>query len=71
VAASPVSGWQCIYALGKLGYSVARTRGGHARLQCDQRPPVTIPLQTEIDRALLRSILKTVTVSEADFLALL
>jgi predicted RNA binding protein YcfA (HicA-like mRNA interferase family) len=68
---SLVSGAQCVRALSHLGYVVARTRGSHARLTCDGRSPVTVPLHDELDRGTLRAILRSVEVDADEFLELL
>ena len=66
-----ISGDQCIAALGRLGYQVARTRGSHVRLRCNGRKPVTVPRHHEIDRGTLRAIIRTIGLSPEDFKALL
>jgi predicted RNA binding protein YcfA (HicA-like mRNA interferase family) len=72
VTALPViSGKECVAALGKLGYRQARQRGGHVRLVCEGRSPVTIPMHDTLDHGTLRSILRVVDVSVDDFIVLL
>jgi predicted RNA binding protein YcfA (HicA-like mRNA interferase family) len=72
VPALPViSGRECVVALCKLGYEVARQRGSHVRLRCPGRSPVTVPLHETLDRGTLRSILRTADVTVEEFLALL
>jgi predicted RNA binding protein YcfA (HicA-like mRNA interferase family) len=72
VAQLPViSGQECIAALGRLGYRVARQKGSHVRLTAAGRPPVTVPLHKELDRGTLRAILRSADVSVDDFVALL
>jgi predicted RNA binding protein YcfA (HicA-like mRNA interferase family) len=66
-----ISGAECIAALAKIGYAPVRQKGSHARLQCPGRSPVTVPLHDELDRGTLRSILRTVGLSEEQFRALL
>jgi predicted RNA binding protein YcfA (HicA-like mRNA interferase family) len=66
-----VSGAECIRALSHLGYVVARTRGSHARLTCDGRTPVTVPLHDEIDRGTLRAILRAADIDIVEFVDLL
>ncbi len=72
MAALPViSGATCVAALAKLGYRVARQKGSHVRLACGGRPPVTVPLHSELDRGTLRSILRAVEISVDELIALL
>jgi predicted RNA binding protein YcfA (HicA-like mRNA interferase family) len=66
-----ISGAQCVAALAKIGYVVVRQKGSHVRLACPQRSPVTVPMHAELDRGTLRSILRTVDLSEEEFRALL
>ncbi|MDO8751001.1 MAG: type II toxin-antitoxin system HicA family toxin [Dehalococcoidia bacterium] len=66
-----ISGRECITALQRMGYSVARTRGSHVRLRCPGRAPVTVPLHRELDRGTLRSILTQADITIAEFLGLL
>ena len=66
-----ISGAQCIAALAKIGYVKVGQKGSHVRLSCAGRAPVTVPLHSELDRGTLRSILRTVELSEEDFRALL
>ena len=66
-----ISGAECIAALAKIGYAPVRQKGSHVRLTCPGRNPVTVPLHHELDRGTLRSILRTVDVSEEQFCSLL
>jgi predicted RNA binding protein YcfA (HicA-like mRNA interferase family) len=66
-----ISGDQCIAALGRLGYVVARTRGSHVRLRCKGRKPLTVPRHHELDRGTLRAILRTAGVGIEEFNELL
>ncbi|MBM3118901.1 MAG: addiction module toxin, HicA family [Chloroflexi bacterium] len=66
-----VSGDQCISALEGVGYWIARTRGSHVRMRCPGRKPVTVPRHHELDRATLRSILRTANISVEEFNKLL
>ena len=66
-----VSGDQCISALERIGYRIARTKGSHARMRCPGRRPVTVPKHHELDRGTLRSILRTVDISVEEFNKLL
>ena len=66
-----ISGDDCMAALGRAGYQVARSRGSHFRLRCPGRRPVTVPRHRELDRGTLRAILRTVDISVEEFLELL
>ena len=62
-----ISGFACVAALSKLGYTTLRQKGSHVRLVCSARPSVTVPLHHEIDRGTLRSIIRTVEISVEEF----
>lgn len=66
-----VSGRECVKALRRLGYEVARQRGSHVRMRCPGRTPVTVPMHDELDRGTPRSILRTVDVTPDEFRELL
>ena len=66
-----ISGRECIAALERVGYRVARQRGSHVRLTCPGRSPVTVPLHRELDRGTLRAILRAVAIEVDAFVALL
>lgn len=66
-----ISGSECVAALAKVGYVQVRQKGSHVRLECPGRSPVTVPLHSELDRGTLRSILRTVGLSEEEFRSLL
>jgi len=66
-----VSGDQCISALERIGYGVARTKGSHVRMRCTGRQPVTVPRHHELDRGTLRAILRTADISVEEFINLL
>ncbi|MEQ1506781.1 MAG: type II toxin-antitoxin system HicA family toxin [Myxococcota bacterium] len=66
-----MSGAECVQALSRIGYVVARQKGSHVRLTCAGRTPVTVPLHPELDRGTLRSILRTAELSVEEFLDLL
>jgi predicted RNA binding protein YcfA (HicA-like mRNA interferase family) len=65
-----ISGSACIAALAKIGYRSIRKKGSHVRLECAGRPPVTVPLHSELDRGTLRSIIRTVEISVDEFVLL-
>ena len=62
-----ISGDDCIKALNKIGYRIARTRGDHVRLRCPGRNPVTVPKHKELDPGTLHSILREAKVSVDEF----
>ncbi|MDP2918995.1 MAG: type II toxin-antitoxin system HicA family toxin [Dehalococcoidia bacterium] len=66
-----VSGDECIRALQKVGYRVARTRGSHAWLVCPARAPVPVPKHHELGRGILRKILHTADIRVEEFVELL
>ena len=66
-----ISGDECIKALERLGYYVARTKGDHVRLRCPGRNPVTVPRHKELDPGTLRSIIRVAELSVKRFLELL
>lgn len=66
-----VSGAECISALHRLGYRVARTRGSHAWLVCPGRLPIPVPKHRELGHGILRKILHTADVSVVEFIKLL
>ena len=62
---------EVIRALEKIGYRTIRTAGSHARLNCPQRPPVTVPLHRELDRGTLRGILRQAQLTPEELIVLL
>jgi len=48
-----ISGDQCIAALERIGYHVARTKGSHIRMRGEGRKPITVPRHHELDRGTL------------------
>lgn len=66
-----ISGDDRMFALMRVGYYVARSRGSHFRLRCEGRRPVTVARHRELDRATLRSILRQAGLSAEEFLDLL
>jgi predicted RNA binding protein YcfA (HicA-like mRNA interferase family) len=66
-----VSGDECIAALRRFGYEVARQSGSHVRLVCAGRSPVTVPRHATLKRGTLRSILRVAEISVDAFLAAL
>lgn len=66
-----VSGDECVAALSRVGYRVARSRGSHLRLRCPGRRPVTVPRHRELDRGTLKAILRTAGISVSELLQLM
>lgn len=66
-----ISGDQCISALERIGYRVARIKGSHVRMRCLGRKPVTVPRHHELDRGTLKAILRTANLTVEGFVKLL
>jgi predicted RNA binding protein YcfA (HicA-like mRNA interferase family) len=66
-----ISGDECVRALAKLGYTVARTRGSHVRLNAPARPALTVPRHRQLDRGTLRAIIRQAELTVEEFLELL
>jgi len=66
-----LSGKEVIKALEKIGYREIHQRGSHIRLLCERRRPVTVPDYSEVDRSLLRKIIRDAELSPSEFLALM
>ncbi|GBC96536.1 hypothetical protein HRbin16_02342 [bacterium HR16] len=67
-----VSGRQCIKALTKAGFVVARQRGSHVVLYRDEPPAqVTVPDHRELDRGTLRSIIRQAGLTIEEFVELI
>ena len=66
-----LSGREIIKILAKLGYREIRQRGSHIRLSCTDKRPVTVPDYKEIDRSLLRKIMRDAEISVDEFIKLL
>jgi predicted RNA binding protein YcfA (HicA-like mRNA interferase family) len=66
-----ISGDQCVLALERVGYNVARIRGSHIRMRCPGRKPVTVSRHRELDRGTLKAILRTAGLTIEEFINLL
>ena len=68
-----ISADECIAALRQFGYRVARQKGSHARLTCEARTPVTVPMHKgkTLKRGTLRAILRDADISVEEFVAAL
>jgi predicted RNA binding protein YcfA (HicA-like mRNA interferase family) len=64
---------ECIAALARFGYAVVRQKGSHARLMCEGRKPLTVPMHKgkSLKRGTLRSILREAKLSVEEFAAAL
>lgn len=67
-----VSGRDVVTALAKVGFRLDRQRGSHMMLVRDN-PPTTlsVPDHRELDRGLLRGLLRQASISPEDFARLL
>jgi predicted RNA binding protein YcfA (HicA-like mRNA interferase family) len=67
-----ISGRECVKALRKVGFVLARQRGSHMVLYRDEPPAqVTVPDHRELDRGTLRSIIRQAGLTVEEFTALL
>jgi predicted RNA binding protein YcfA (HicA-like mRNA interferase family) len=64
---------EVVRALERAGFEVVRQRGSHVRLKHADGRTTTVPMHkgTDIDRGLLRHILRDADLSTEDFLKLL
>jgi predicted RNA binding protein YcfA (HicA-like mRNA interferase family) len=62
-----VSGKDCVKALNRLGYRQVRQKGSHARLVCESRNPVTVPMHPTLDRGTMRAIIRIVEITVDEF----
>ena len=63
-----LSGDEIIKIMGKFGYIPVRQRGSHVRLVCPGRNPITIPRYKEVDRSLLKKILRDAEITPEEFM---
>jgi predicted RNA binding protein YcfA (HicA-like mRNA interferase family) len=67
-----ISGVRCVEALRKVGFEVDRQRGSHMILvRIDPPATISVPNHKELDRGLLRAILRQAGLTVDDFLDLL
>lgn len=64
---SLLSGRKIISVLNKVGYTAVRQRGSHIRLVCAGRKSITVPDYKEVDRSLLRKILRDAGITSVEF----
>lgn len=53
-----VSGDDFVDAMRGLGYEIERMRGSHIMLRCPGRKPLTVPRHRDLDRGLLRGLIR-------------
>ena len=66
-----ISGKAAIKAFCKIGYSVARQKGSHIRLQHREKRPLTVPDHKILGKGLLRKLLRDAEISLEEFIDLL
>ncbi len=66
-----LSGRKIVRVLEKIGYRAVRQRGSHIRLSCLDKKSITIPDYKEIDRSLLKKILRDAEIEVGKFLKLI
>ncbi len=64
------SGKNIVKKLQKIGFVQLRQHGSHARLFCEGRGFVTVPMHRELDAGFLRKIIKDARLDTDEFLAL-
>lgn len=68
-----LSSEELISILKKIGYEVARQRGSHIRLchpDSSTHKPITVPAYKQIDRSLIRKILRDIPMTTEAFMEL-
>jgi len=66
-----ISGDECIAALQRLGYRIARIKGSHVWMVCQGRAPIPVPKHRELGRGILRKIIHSADISVEEFVKLL
>lgn len=67
-----ISGAECVKALKKIGFVVARQRGSHIILVREEpKTTVSVPDHNELDRGTLRVIIRQVGLNVEEFVELL
>jgi predicted RNA binding protein YcfA (HicA-like mRNA interferase family) len=63
-----ISGLECVRALEKVGFVIARQRGSHiSMVRNDPFAQVVVPNHRELDRGTLRAIIRQVGLSVEEF----
>ena len=66
-----ISGKECIKALEKVGFKIARQRGSHIVLVRDNpKATVIVPNHKELDRGTLRAIIRQLDLTVDEFILL-
>ncbi|HEY7588297.1 MAG TPA: type II toxin-antitoxin system HicA family toxin [Thermoplasmata archaeon] len=66
-----LSGREVLKALSRIGYYVRDQSGSHVHLRHPSRPPLTIPMHSEVARGTLRAIIRDAGLTVEEFLELL
>ena len=67
-----ISGAEAIKAFGKAGFEQTRQRGSHVVLKKEEFPILlSVPLHKELDRGLLRGLIRDAGMTVEEFVALL
>jgi predicted RNA binding protein YcfA (HicA-like mRNA interferase family) len=67
-----ISGAECVKALERIGFVVARQRGSHIILVREEpKTTVSVPNHDELDRGTLRAIIRQVDLAVDEFIELL
>lgn len=62
-----LSGKDVLKILAKHGYVVHNQRGSHVHLRHSTKPPLTVPLHSEISHGTLKAIIEASGLSREDF----
>ena len=66
-----LSGREILKILYQLGYRKVRQRGSHIRLEGEDKRPVTVPDYKEVDRSLLKKILRDAEITADQFVEMI
>ena len=66
-----ISGDQLARVLRKIGYEMSRTRGSHMILAHPEKGTLSVPRHRELDRGLLRRLIRDAHIAPADLINLL
>jgi predicted RNA binding protein YcfA (HicA-like mRNA interferase family) len=66
-----ISGDEFVGAVEKLGYKRDRTRGSHMILRCAGRKQLSVPRHRNLDRGLLRGLIRDAGISVEELVELL
>lgn len=65
-----VSGDDFVDTMRGLGYEIERMRGSHIMIRCPDRKPLTVPRHRELDRGLLRGLIRDAGLTVDEFVEL-